>query len=229
MSKICRICKNNMHICRINKHFKFVPKCAKYVKICKKYAKYVSQNPICRICTPHFADGSRTPGLPVSLPVTVTQAPEKSLRLYTAGSCCWWRLEYLWPARQRECQCVEWELDMQGPCQCTASAGPHAPARGHCHPGVPGPDVHDPFWYAKMVCTFSVTVQYLQVPSQIWIHSIMICLKAVTSLRLPVIRAGPARVAGEPECHAAASGTRYFRACMTRMAVFQPGKFYLEN
>ena len=26
-----------------------------------------------------------------------------------------------------------------------------------------------------------------------------------------------------------ASGTRYQRACMTRMAVFWPGKFYLEN
>jgi hypothetical protein len=27
------------------------------MQICKKYAEYVSQNPICRICTPHFVDG----------------------------------------------------------------------------------------------------------------------------------------------------------------------------
>ncbi len=30
----------------------------KICKICNKYAKYVSQNLICRICTPHFADGA---------------------------------------------------------------------------------------------------------------------------------------------------------------------------
>ncbi len=30
--------------------------CTKICKICNKYAKYVSQNLICRICTPHFAD-----------------------------------------------------------------------------------------------------------------------------------------------------------------------------
>ncbi len=28
----------------------------KICKICNKYAKYVSQNLICRICIPHFAD-----------------------------------------------------------------------------------------------------------------------------------------------------------------------------
>ncbi len=28
----------------------------KICKICNKYAKYVSQNLICIICTPHFAD-----------------------------------------------------------------------------------------------------------------------------------------------------------------------------
>jgi hypothetical protein len=35
--------------------------CPKICKICNKYAKYVSQNLICRICTPHFADDRDPP------------------------------------------------------------------------------------------------------------------------------------------------------------------------
>ncbi len=63
MHKIChKICKE---------YAKYAKKYAKYVisknisslykicKICNEYAKYVSQNLICRICTPHFADGAR--------------------------------------------------------------------------------------------------------------------------------------------------------------------------
>ncbi len=51
MPQICKICKKICKICHIKKHFKFI-----LCKICNKYAKYVSQNVICRICTPHFAD-----------------------------------------------------------------------------------------------------------------------------------------------------------------------------
>ncbi len=73
--KICRICKQicnkictkydikyatnmqnmqkNMQNMSYQKTFQVYPKIC---KICNEYAKYVSQNLICRICTPHFAD-----------------------------------------------------------------------------------------------------------------------------------------------------------------------------
>ena len=73
--KICRICKQickkictkydikyatnmqnmqkNMQNMSDHKTLQVYPKIC---KICNKYAKYVSQNLICRICTPHFAD-----------------------------------------------------------------------------------------------------------------------------------------------------------------------------
>ena len=73
--KICRICKKickkicrkydikyatnmqnmqkNMQNMSDHKTLQVYPKIC---KICNKYAKYVSQNLICRICTPHFAD-----------------------------------------------------------------------------------------------------------------------------------------------------------------------------
>ncbi len=75
--KICRICKKickkictkydtkyttnmqnmqkNMQNMSDHKTFQVYHKIC---KICNKYAKYVGQNLICRICTPHFADGS---------------------------------------------------------------------------------------------------------------------------------------------------------------------------
>ncbi len=71
MQKICKkICKkydikyvknmqnmqNNMQNMSDQKTFQV---CPKICKICNKDAKYLSQNLICRICTPHFADGSK--------------------------------------------------------------------------------------------------------------------------------------------------------------------------
>jgi hypothetical protein len=53
MQQICRICKKNMQNMSYQKTFQVYPKIC---KICNEYAKYVSQNLICRICTPHFAD-----------------------------------------------------------------------------------------------------------------------------------------------------------------------------
>ena len=46
--------QKNMQNMSDHKTLQFYPKIC---KICNKYAKYVSQNLICRICTPHFADG----------------------------------------------------------------------------------------------------------------------------------------------------------------------------
>jgi hypothetical protein len=84
--KICRICKQictkictkydikyatnmqnmqkNMQNMSYQKTFQVYPKIC---KICKKYAKYVSQNVICRICTPHFADEHGRQGTPYAL------------------------------------------------------------------------------------------------------------------------------------------------------------------
>ncbi len=45
--------QNNMQNMSEHKTLQVYPKIC---KICNKYAKYVSQNLICRICTPHFAD-----------------------------------------------------------------------------------------------------------------------------------------------------------------------------
>ncbi len=45
--------QKNMQNMSDHKTFQVYPKIC---KICNKYAKYVSQNLICRICTPHFAD-----------------------------------------------------------------------------------------------------------------------------------------------------------------------------
>ncbi len=45
--------QQNMQNMSYQKTFQVYPKIC---KICNKYAKYVSQNFICRICTPHFAD-----------------------------------------------------------------------------------------------------------------------------------------------------------------------------
>jgi hypothetical protein len=95
--KICRICKQickkictkydikyatnmqnmqkNMQNMSDHKTLQVYPKIC---KICNKYAKYVSQNLICRICTPHFADGV------IIQPVTATvtdQAHRVSLRV----------------------------------------------------------------------------------------------------------------------------------------------------
>ena len=46
--------QKNMQNMSDHKTLQFYPKIC---KICNKYAKYVSQKLICRICTPHFADG----------------------------------------------------------------------------------------------------------------------------------------------------------------------------
>ncbi len=73
--KICRICKQKCNKICTKYDMKYVKNmqnmqknmqnmsdqkifqvCPKICKICNKYAKNVSQNLICRICTPHFAD-----------------------------------------------------------------------------------------------------------------------------------------------------------------------------
>ncbi len=93
--KICRICKQicnkictkydikyatNMQNMQKNMQNmsdkKTLKVCRRICKICNKYAKYVSQNLICRICTPHFADGVSAPASWCSLSDSVQAAPE---------------------------------------------------------------------------------------------------------------------------------------------------------
>ena len=56
--KYAEICKKYANICICPMS---LPQLHIYAKICKKYAKYVSMKFICIICTPHFADGARSP------------------------------------------------------------------------------------------------------------------------------------------------------------------------
>ena len=94
--KICRICKQtcnkictkydikyatnmqnmqkNMQNMSDHKTLQVYPKIC---KICNKYAKYVSQNLICRICTPHFAD---VPAVTLSPKSCVSLSTESLMR-----------------------------------------------------------------------------------------------------------------------------------------------------
>jgi hypothetical protein len=130
--KICRICKQicnkictkydiryainmqnmqkNMQNMSYQKTFQVYPKIC---KICNEYAKYVSQNLICRICTPHFADGWHG----VSVHHVASHRDSSSLGisklLLLLPRCvpaCQWRVHMSFSVcvclRRRACECV---------------------------------------------------------------------------------------------------------------------------
>jgi hypothetical protein len=84
--------QTNMQNMSYKKTFQVYPKIC---KICIEYAKYVSQNVICRICTPHFADdrASEKNGQ-CPLPVLRRRRRGEAVPLGEAASWLYWKVNY---------------------------------------------------------------------------------------------------------------------------------------